>query len=203
MRKLGFAVALAAAALFAQGARADDAADKAKDKSHQAAGQAEKTGKRWEEAGDRAVHGSGSAGSADQSSERGRSNATGDAQGRPMTGERDEKKHSMFDGKKNFDVDGKIAKVSGDSITISREDLPPAELKVSHETKIELDGDRASAQQLKEGQDVKASFNLNKDKAEAVELKAKRTDMQKDAHKAAEDRREDMNKRDTSAPARK
>jgi hypothetical protein len=202
MRKLGLAVALAAAALFAQGARAEDAGQKTKDTAHEAGGAAQKTGKRWEQAGDRAVNGKGSAGSSErQKAEEARSPMNGDAHNR--TAQNTNEKKSMFDGKKNFDLDGKIANVSGDTVTISRDDLPPVELKVSHETKIELDGDRASSQQLKQGQDVKASFNLNKDKVEAVEIKAKRTDAQKDAHKDAEKRRDDMNRNDMNGPAKK
>jgi hypothetical protein len=182
MRKLAFAGALAAAALFAQGARADDAKDKAKDAGNQAVDQSRKTGQRAREAGDRALNGHGSAGSSDQKAEEARSPMNGDAHNRTAQNTRDakaDKKHPLFDGKKNFDVDGKIQKVSANSITIQRDDLPPATLSVSHGTKIELDGNQVSAQQLKQGEDVKASFNLNKDKAEAVEIKAKRGDQDK------------------------
>jgi hypothetical protein len=181
MRKLTFAAALAAAALFAQGARAEDAKDKAKDAGNQAASATRKEGQRLREAGDRAVNGHGSAGSSEQKAEEARSPMNGDAHNRTAQNTKDAtaKKHPLFDGKKNFDVDGKIQKVSANSITIQREDLPPATLSVSHDTKIELDGNHASAKQLKEGEDVKASFNLNKAKAEAVEIKAKRSDAQK------------------------
>lgn len=174
MRKLGFALALAAAALFAQGVRADDTADKAKQTGNEAAGEAKKEAQRANEAADRAMHGQGSAGSSDQKAEEAKSPMNDDAHNRTAQNTKTEKKHPLFDGKNNFDVDGKVQKVSGTSITISREDLPPATLAVSKGTKIELDGDAASIQQLKAGEDVKASFNLNKDKAEAVEIKAKR-----------------------------
>jgi hypothetical protein len=85
-----------------------------------------------------------------------------------------EKKHPLFEGKNNFDVEGKIQKVSKSSITVSREDLPAATLNVNKDTKIELDGEKVSAAQLKTGQDVKASFNLKGDKAEAIEIKAEK-----------------------------
>ncbi len=156
MRKLALACALAAAALFAQGARAESAQQKAKSDARDVGGAAQKTGERWKEAGQRAV---GSSGSVDA---------------------------KMFEGKSNFDLDGKISHVSGESITISRKDLPPATLGIARGAKVQLDGNDVSVQQLKEGQDVKASFNLDKDKAEAVEIKAKRTDAQKDAQKAHE-----------------
>ncbi len=150
MRKLAFACALAAAALFAQGARAETWQQKAKQDASEAGGAARKTGERWREAGDRAVNGSSAAVDA-----------------------------KLFDGKKNFDVDGKVAKVSKDSITINRDDLPPATLAIARGAKVQVDGNDVSVQQLKPGQDVKASFNLDKDKAEAIEIKAKRTDAEK------------------------
>lgn len=180
MRKLTFATALAAAALFAQGVRGEDAKDKAKDTANQAAGATRKEGQRLREAGDRALNGrgsSGSSGASDQKADEARSPANGDAHDRTAQNTKDaaQKRHSLFDGKKNFDVDGKIQKVSAHSITIQRDDLPPATLSVSRETKIELDGNAVSAQQLREGEDVKASFNLNQDKAQAVEIKAKRS----------------------------
>ncbi len=145
MRKLALACALAAAALFAQGVQAEDAAGKAKQTGSQATGAVRKTGQRWREAAGRAVN--GSAKSADA---------------------------RAFEGKKNFDVDGKVQKVSKGSITIARDGLPPATLDMAHGTKVQLDGNDASIQQLAPGQDVKASFNLAGDKPEAVEIQAKR-----------------------------
>ena len=88
------------------------------------------------------------------------------------TGAQAEKKHPLFEGKKNFDVDGKVAEVSPNAITIQRDELPSAKLHVSKDTKVEVDGKKSSVQELKRGQDVKASFNLQGDKAEAVEIKA-------------------------------
>jgi hypothetical protein len=79
---------------------------------------------------------------------------------------------SRFEGKDNFDMKGKLSKVSHDSITIAREDLPAATLKISHDTKIEVGGDKATAAQLRQGEDVKATFNLEGDKPVAVEIKA-------------------------------
>jgi hypothetical protein len=93
----------------------------------------------------------------------------------------DEKKHPLFEGKNNFDLDGKVAEVSADKITIQRNELPAATLHVSKNTKVEVDGEKASIGQLKRGQDVKASFNLQGDKVEAVEIKADK--LEKDAGK--------------------
>ncbi len=160
MRKLALACALAAAALFAQGARAESNQEKAKNTAHEVGGAARKTGQRWKEAAGRAVNGSSKAGDA-----------------------------KVFEGKSNFDIDGKVAKVSNDAITIDRKDLPPATLAIAHGAKVQLDGNDVSVRQLRPGEDVKASFNLDKDKAEAVEIKAKRTDDQKAAEQNANERR--------------
>jgi hypothetical protein len=176
MRKLGI-VALAAAALFAQGVRAEDAKDKMNKAGQETSGAARMEGQRAREAADRAVNGRGPA--SEQKAEEAKSPMNGDAHDRTAQNAKAEKKHPLFDGKHNFDVDGKVQHASKDSLTISREDLPPATLSVSHGTKVELDGNQVSADQLKPGEDVKASFNLNKDKAEAVEIKAKRSDENK------------------------
>jgi hypothetical protein len=81
-------------------------------------------------------------------------------------------KHPLFEGKNNFDVKGKVQHASGDKITIQRDDLPAVTLHVSPSTKIEVDGKKTAAGELKQGQDVRASFNLRGDKPEAVEIKA-------------------------------
>ena len=185
MRKLAFACALAAAALFAQGARAESAGDKVKQGASDAAGATRKTGERWKEAGDRALNGHGSA---DQKAEEAKSPMNGDAHNRTAQNTKAEKKHPLFDGKHNYDLDGKVQKVSKDSITISRDDLPAATLSVSHGTRVQLDGDDVSIERLRPGEDVKASFNLDKEKPEAVEIKAKRSDVEKDAQKRNETR---------------
>jgi hypothetical protein len=85
---------------------------------------------------------------------------------------------ASFEDADNFDIEGKVQKVSKNSITVEREEMPPATLTISQHTKVELDGERATAQQLKQGQEVKASFNLRGDKAEAVEIKAEKTEQQ-------------------------
>ena len=182
MRKLVMAMAVAALAVVAQGARADDAAkerreaaDATKDQVKQGAHEAKSDVKRG--AHDARDAASAQADKAGAKMNETRSDARHDANAR--TAQANDKKHSLFDGKDNFKVDGKIQKVSKGSLTIAREDLPPATLKISKETKVELDGDAVSAGQLKQGQDVKASFNLREDKPEAVEIQAKKADGQK------------------------
>jgi hypothetical protein len=153
MRKV-VAGALAAAALsWAGGASAADAA-----KERQEAADATKQEAR------------GEAKEAQQSMERAADRTAAGAQDAQARAE--DKKHPLFEGQDNFDVDGKVQEASKDKITIQREGLPAATLHVSKDTKIELDGQKASTQQLQRGQDVKASFNLRGDRVEAVEIKA-------------------------------
>jgi hypothetical protein len=90
-----------------------------------------------------------------------------------MTGDR---KHPTFDGKDNFKVEGKISQASAGSLTVTREEMPPAKLMVDRNTQIELDGEKVSAAQLKPGQEVKAEFNLQDDKPMAIEIKAEKAD---------------------------
>ena len=103
---------------------------------------------------------------------------TGSSASDPSMGQRassGEKKHPLFEGKENFDIDGTIQQASKKSITVKRDEMPAAKLNVDGNTKIELDGEQASAAQLKPGQEVKASFNLQNDKPMAVEIKAQKS----------------------------
>jgi hypothetical protein len=97
--------------------------------------------------------------------------------------------HPLFEGKNNFDLKGKVSEVSASSITIERSELPAAKLHVSGNTKVEVDGKKASVNELKQGQDVKASFNLQGDKVEAVEIKADKLE-KGDRKEMSEQRRE-------------
>ncbi|WP_242342571.1 DUF5666 domain-containing protein [Anaeromyxobacter terrae] len=100
--------------------------------------------------------------------------AAGAGTGAGTMAARDERKHPMFEGKDNYEVKGKIEAVTASSITVRRDELPAAKLSVDRNTKIELDGQHVAASQLKQGQDVKASFNLKDDKPLAVEIKAEK-----------------------------
>jgi hypothetical protein len=178
MRKLGMAGVIAAA-LLAQGAWADDAAKERREAADATRAEVKQEGREAraetkqeareaqrevKQEGREARESMGSA--ADRTEQRAAAGMRG----------QQEKKHPIFDGKDNFEVEGKIQKASKNSITVTREELPAATLSVSQHTKIELDGDQVSASQLKPGQDVKASFNLRGDKAEAVEIKAEKKD---------------------------
>lgn len=74
--------------------------------------------------------------------------------------------------KNDFDIKGKVSRVSKDSITLHRDDSTTATLHVDRNTKVELDGNVAHLNALRPGQDVKASFNLKGDKPMAIEIKA-------------------------------
>ena len=74
--------------------------------------------------------------------------------------------------KDDFNLKGKVGRVSGRSVTIDRDNSTPATLVIDPATKIELDGKAARAADLKPGDDVKASFNLRGERPIALDLKA-------------------------------
>lgn len=169
MRKLWMAGVLAVAALFAQGAYAAD------DPAAERREAADATREQMKQEGREVKQEAREAGAeVRQEGREARDAMRTDSPRTAAAGQ--EKKHPLFDGKDNFEVEGKVQKVSKNSITVTREDLPAATLTLSRHTKIELDGDQVSASRLKPGQDVKASFNLRGDKAEAVEIKAEKMD---------------------------
>ncbi len=165
MRKVVVGALAVAALTWAQGVRADDASKQQQKASDP--GQAQTSREmRAEERVDK-----------DPTLIEGGRAQSSQAQARGDSGQRG------FEGKKNFDVDGKVTQVSPDRITIQRDDLPAATLHVSPNTKIEMDGKQVSTQELTRGQAVKASFNLQGEKPEALEIKAQRTGAQKDQQK--------------------
>lgn len=178
MRKLWMAGVLAAAALLAQGARADDAAKERREAVDATKEQVKQEGREAKaETKEGAEHTrewtKTQANKADRKMDETRADMKRDSSDRTAAAGQ-EKKHPLFEGKDNFKVEGKIQRVSSDSITLAREELPAAKLRISKDTKVELDGQQVSAAQLKQGQDVKASFNLKDDKPEAVEIKAEK-----------------------------
>ncbi len=83
-------------------------------------------------------------------------------------------RESVFEGKSNYDLKGRIEKVSGHSVTVRRDNLPSVTLTTMPGTRISVNGnDQASTSQLKAGQDVSASFNLQGSKPVAVDIQAK------------------------------
>jgi hypothetical protein len=185
MRRVIVGAIAAMALAWGQSGRADDAAkQQSKTSAQQQPGS--------QSAGTARARESGTGGTDQTSREmRSDSRANQDA-ARAQGGER----RDLFQGKKNFDVSGRVAHASAGEVTIDRKDLPPATLKVEPGTKIQVDGKRASADQLQAGQEVRASFNLRGGNAEAVELKAKKAkqdDTQK-LHEQRQDTRKDLQK---------
>src|SRR5690348_11133614 len=113
MRRVLAGAAIAAALAWAQGARADD--KKADQTTHM-----QQPGS--QSAGTAAGRESGTGGQ-DRTSRDLRSDTRADSNPQNRKGE--------FEGKKNFDVDGKVRSASADQVTIERKDgLPPMKLKV-------------------------------------------------------------------------
>ncbi len=82
-------------------------------------------------------------------------------------------RHSIFEGKSNYDVKGRVEKVAGHSVTVHRDDLPTVTLSTDRATRITVNGDdQATTKSLRPGQDVKASFNLEGNKPVAVDIEA-------------------------------
>jgi len=123
MRKL-WMVGVLAAALFAQTARAEDAA---KERREAAAA----TGDQMKQEGREMKAGAQQAGDDAQREMREQQAKTKEEMSETQHDARQastqgEKKHPLFEGKDNFDVEGKIQKVSAKSITVAREGLPAA-----------------------------------------------------------------------------
>ncbi len=80
----------------------------------------------------------------------------------------------LFVSGERYDVHGKLAAVSADKgeITIQRENLPPALLKIEGQTRIQQDGQQANLADLRPGSDIRASFNLSGRRPIALEVNA-------------------------------
>jgi hypothetical protein len=85
-----------------------------------------------------------------------------------------QRQQMLFQSQERFQVSGKIANVAADKgeITIQRQGLPPALLRVEPQTKVQVDGRQASLDQLRPGEDVRASFNLSGRRPIALEVNA-------------------------------
>ncbi len=87
----------------------------------------------------------------------------------------------VFKDKSNFKLEGTIASVdtSSGEMTLQRKDMPPAELKIAPDTKIQVNGKTASIQDLQPGSEVRAEFNLAERQPIAVSVDAKESKGQK------------------------
>lgn len=190
MKKLTIVAALAALA-WAQGARADDAQQKTQEAQREAREDVQKAkqeaSETKQEARQDAQKAQAEASQESREAEKEVRETQRDASKQVQETRKDayqdrqaaagtsgEKKKHAFEGGENFDVDGKVQKVSSRSITIAREELPAVTLQIQRFTEIQLDGEKTSHVGLKPGQEVKASFNLQGDKPIALEIDAKK-----------------------------
>ncbi len=79
----------------------------------------------------------------------------------------------IFASGDHYKIDGSVAAVRRGTITIRRKGLPPADLQVARETKIELEGRPARLAQIRPGDEVRATFNVSGERLIAVAVDAK------------------------------
>jgi hypothetical protein len=78
-----------------------------------------------------------------------------------------------FKQDKAFQLKGTIEKASKGKISIARQGLPPAELDIRDQTMVRIDGKTAKPDELKEGAQVRARFQLEGSDPVAVRIEAK------------------------------
>ncbi|MHB8877575.1 MAG: hypothetical protein ACYC8T_28115 [Myxococcaceae bacterium] len=108
------------------------------------------------------------------------------AQGDSMTGKSEQtpsakgsKSQGLYQESQAFEIEGTVAKKSKNSVTITRENLPPANLKIHEQTQITLNGQKVNANSLSEGTQVRARFQLDNDQPVAVTIEAQPSSMEK------------------------
>lgn len=93
-----------------------------------------------------------------------------------QTGQVDpQQEQQIFRSRETWELKGTVASVdsTGNKIHVDRQNLPPAELSVSTQTKVKLNGKQATLNDLQPGTEIRAKFNLAEDNAVATELEAK------------------------------
>ena len=80
----------------------------------------------------------------------------------------------LFSSPERYQVSGRITAVDDarGEITIQRQNLPPALLRIEESTKVQVDGRPGAFSDLKPGCDVRASFNLSGRRPIALEVNA-------------------------------
>lgn len=93
----------------------------------------------------------------------------------------------VFKNKSNFKIEGTVASVdaTNGNLTVQRKDMPPAELKLAPDTKIQVNGKSASIQDLQPGSEVRAEFNLAENQPIAVSVDAKESKAQQKSKQGA------------------
>lgn len=72
-----------------------------------------------------------------------------------------------------YRVDGTVKSVDDDDLKIERAGMPDIELDVRRDTTIKRDGQQVQLEQLKEGDEIRAQFEVYGDNPVALELDAK------------------------------
>ncbi len=166
-------MALAVAALPALAWAQSSAPDQASGKSDQASDRSEQAGQKADQAGQEMKDAGRSTGQAASDAATATKDKAQDAGDRAGTAARHGGAEAqLFSSQDHFDLKGKVSKVGKSDLTLERKGLPPATLSVVNGTKIQRDGSSAHLSQLKAGDDVRASFNLDRARPIATEITA-------------------------------
>jgi hypothetical protein len=92
--------------------------------------------------------------------------------GQQQHGAKQKRSAAMYEGKDNFEIEGTVQQVQRNRITIQRQELPPVQLQLAEGAKVMVDGQEAQLQQIRPGQEVRATFNIADDQALAIEIEA-------------------------------
>jgi hypothetical protein len=78
----------------------------------------------------------------------------------------------VFELQDNYELEGTVASVDerSDRITIRREDVPSATLRVAPDTRVRVDGSAASLADIRPGSEIHATFNVSLQTPLAIEL---------------------------------
>lgn len=80
----------------------------------------------------------------------------------------------IFQSQERWDLQGTVTQVDEQQmkLTLRRENLPDAELRLTEQTQIQVDGQRGQLQDIQPGTEVRAQFQLAEDQPVAVEVEA-------------------------------
>ncbi len=96
-------------------------------------------------------------------------------------GKEDPKKtEQAFNTEYSYDVEGTVKSVDERKIVLERENLPDVQLSVRDQTKVEQNGEQKSVRALREGDQVRAQFQVLNNDPVAVAISAQSTTPQPD-----------------------
>jgi hypothetical protein len=90
----------------------------------------------------------------------------------------EDRRRAAVESEHPFEVEGTVRSIGdgvlgmGRSLTIAREDAPPAQLQVAEETRIMLEDRPARLADLREGDEVRVVFDFDGASAVAIEIDA-------------------------------